>query len=121
LPPACAQPETPDAGRFRRYAEGTAAVALWMGIGLVFRLSANAYLATGNPIALGFQGSVRRGSLSAMRVRSAPPFRLGIRWTVIGLLLIIVPLINLVGLIRSHENPFSPAAAVWMAAAVVGA
>jgi hypothetical protein len=75
LPPACARPETPDAGRFRRYAEGTAAVALWMGIGLVFRLSANAYLASGIPTALGFQRFARRGSLRAMRVRSAPPTR----------------------------------------------
>jgi membrane protease YdiL (CAAX protease family) len=36
-------------------------------------------------------------------------------------LLSIVPLINLVGLIRSHQTPFRPADAVWLAAAVMGA
>jgi membrane protease YdiL (CAAX protease family) len=98
--------------------EGTAAVAVWMAIGLVFHISADAYLLLGIPITLGFQRYVRHAPLRAMCVRTAPPFRLGIGGAAIAIFLMIKPLIDLVNSVRSQESWI---VAAWLLAAIAGA
>jgi hypothetical protein len=70
--------DSPGASRVRRFVEGTAAVAGWMALGLVFHLSVEGYSLLGIPITIGFQRYARRAPLRAMWVRSAPPFHLGV-------------------------------------------
>jgi len=64
--------------RLHRLLESTLFVAAWMGLGLALRLDANAYVLLGIPLTLAFQHFVRRTPISALWVRSAPPF--GLRW-----------------------------------------
>ncbi|MBV8844851.1 MAG: CPBP family intramembrane metalloprotease [Bryobacterales bacterium] len=106
------------AGRIRRFTEGTAAVAVWMIVGLVFRMSANAYLLLGIPIAIGFQRYVRREPLPTMWVRKATPFHLGIGGITIAILLMVKPLIDLADAFRSREGL---AVCVWFLVAMTGA
>jgi hypothetical protein len=111
-------PDFPGSGRARRFAEGTAAVAVWMSLGMVWHMSAEGYLVLGIPITIGFQHYVRRAPLRAMWVRTAPPFRLGAGGIAIAILLTIKPLTNLVISIRSHEKL---AVDAWLLAAMAGA
>lgn len=67
----------PGAGsRARRLAEVTGFVAVWMALGLAFRLESNAYLLLGIPLTIVFQRLVRRAPIRALWLRAAPPFHL---------------------------------------------
>jgi hypothetical protein len=96
--------DAPSASRARRFLEGTAAVALWMALGLVLHLSAYGYLLLGIPITLAFQRYVRNAPLRAMWVRDAPPFQLHAGGVAIAIGLMMVPLIDLVNLLRSRAS-----------------
>jgi membrane protease YdiL (CAAX protease family) len=69
-----ARPAQTKTARLRRIVEVVVFVALWMGIGLRFRLDANAYLLLGIPLTAFFQLAVRRKPIRALWVRSAPAF-----------------------------------------------
>ena len=76
---------------FRRLAEVTAFVAVWMALGLAFRLDGNGYLLVGIPLTLAFQVLVRRAPIRALWLRDAPPFRLGAAGILIAAALLVVP------------------------------
>jgi Type II CAAX prenyl endopeptidase Rce1-like len=61
----------------RRLVETTAAVAVWISIGIGFHLRADGYLLLGVPLTAAFQWGVRREPLRALWVRDAPAFRMG--------------------------------------------
>jgi len=108
----------PSAGRVRRFAEGTLAVAVWIAIGIAFHLSANAYLLVGVPITIVFQRYVRRAPLLAVWVRTAPRFHLGMGGIAIAILLTVTPSI---GLVQAIGSRLDAADAGWMIAAMAGA
>jgi membrane protease YdiL (CAAX protease family) len=105
-------------GRVRRFLEGTGAVAVWMTFGLLFHLSADGYLLLGVPITFAFQLYVRRAPLRAMWVRDAPAFQLGTAGVAIAIGLMIVPAVDLVGLLRSRAGW---TVVGWYLAALAGA
>jgi hypothetical protein len=90
--------------RVRRFLEGTAAVAVWIALGLAFHISPNGYLILGVPITIIFHLYVRRTPLRAMWVRDAPPFRLGVVGVVVALLLMLLPAGDVVGLVIMHSK-----------------
>lgn len=104
--------------RTRRFLEGSAAVAVWMTIGLVFHTSANAYLLVGIPITIIFQRYVRRAPLKAMWVRDSPPFRLGLMGVTFAIGLSVTPLVDLIMQFRSHGTWIVDS---WYLVAIVGA
>jgi membrane protease YdiL (CAAX protease family) len=108
--------DSPGADRIRRFVEGTAAVAVWMALGLVLHTSPETYLLLGILITIGFQRYVRRAPLRALWVRQTPPFHLGASGVAIAILLTIKPLTNLVISIRSHEKL---AVDAWLLAAIM--
>lgn len=110
--------DAPSAGRTRRVLEGTAAVALWMTIGLVFHTSANGYLLAGIPITIIFQRYVRHAPLKAMWLRDSPPFQLGLLGTAFGIGLSILPLGDLIMLVRSRAGWTLD---TWYLVAIIGA
>ena len=110
--------DAPSASRARRFLEGTAAVALWMTLGLVLHLSAYGYLLLGIPITLAFQRYIRKAPLRAMWVRDAPPFQLRAGGVAIAIGLMIVPLVDLVNLLRSRASWGHDG---WNVAALAGA
>ena len=110
--------DAPSASCARRFLEGTAAVALWMTLGLVLHLSAYGYLLVGIPITLAFQRYVRKAPLRAMWVRDAPPFQLRAAGVAIAIGLMIVPLVDLVNLLRSRASWGHDG---WNVAALAGA
>lgn len=105
--------------RVRRFLEGTAAVAIWIALGLAFHISANGYLILGVPVTIAFQLYIRRAPLRAMWVRDAPPFRLGVVGVVIAIFLMLLPLGDLVGLIIMHSKNW--AIWLWLLSAIAGA
>ncbi len=115
--PSVSPPKALDPSLARRFIEGTVAVALWIAIGLIFELSANAYLIVGIPITLAFQKYVRRAPLRAMWVCSAPPFYLGLGGRVIAVVLLISPLVDLIRFVSLHQ---SLASSLWMLVAMAG-
>lgn len=81
-------------GRTRRFLEGTAFVAVWVSLGYLLPVDANAYLLLGVPLTAVFQLVVRRRPLRELWVRDGAPFRLG-RWGVaLAALLAVVPLVT---------------------------
>lgn len=113
--PAGAIVSPPGPGRFRRWAEGIAFVAVWTGLGWVLRLNPNAYLLLGVPLTVAFQRSVRREPIRAMWVREAPP--MGRLWVVPAAVLVVLPAISLGGAIFYRQWIIGG----WMAAGIVGA
>jgi membrane protease YdiL (CAAX protease family) len=85
-------PTSPRLGRARRLAECITFVALWVGLGVAYRLDANTYLLLGVPLTALFQLLVRRAPLRALWVRRAPPFRLGPRAVAVSAALAAYPL-----------------------------
>lgn len=85
--------ERPAAHPARRLLEGTAFVAVWVTLGYLLPVDANAYLLLGVPLTAVFQLLVRRRPLRELWVRDGAPFRLG-RWGVaLAVLLAVVPLV----------------------------
>jgi hypothetical protein len=54
-------------------------VGVWMAIGFILRLDANTYLLLGVPITIGFQLLIRKESLAALWMRSAPELNIA-KW-----------------------------------------
>ena len=108
------------AGRLRRIVEIILFVALWIGIGLRFRLDADAYLLLGVPLTAFFQLAIRRKPIRALWVRSTPAV-CGDRRMLIALSgLLVVPCIGLLHTLRSPSG-IDWIRAGWFASAVVGA
>ncbi len=105
--------------RTRRFLEGTAAVAVWVALGLAFPMSAYSYLILGVPITIIFQLYVRRAPLRAMWVRDAPPFRLGVSGVLIAILVMLFPIRNVVRLVTTHSNDWG--IWIWSLVAIAGA
>lgn len=103
----------------RRFLEGTAAVAVWMALGMAFPMSAFYYLLIGIPITILFQLFVRRAPLRAMWVRDAPPFRLGVYGVIIALLVVLVPIYNVVHMVTTHSKDLG--VWIWSLVAIAGA
>src|SRR5260370_5733083 len=80
----------------RRYTAVILFVGIWMALGWLLRVDANAYLLLGVPLTVLFQLLVHRQSLLALWVRGAPPFRLGWKGLLIALGLCVIPLLELV-------------------------
>lgn len=102
----------------RRILEVSAAVALWIALGLALHLSANAYLLLGIPLTAAFQWGVRRQPLRALWVRDAVPFRLGPAGWVTAALLAAYPGYRLVR--NLHARTYG-AETGWYLAAIAGA
>jgi Type II CAAX prenyl endopeptidase Rce1-like len=102
----------------RRLIEVTAAVALWIALGLALRLSPNAYLLLGIPLTAAFQLGVRRQPIRALWVRQAPPFRLGLPGWIAAAALATYPAVRLVAAMRSEGLSVN---ALWFLAAIAGA
>ena len=84
----------------RRLADVTAFVAVWMALGLAFRLDGNGYLLVGVPLTLVFQALVRRQPIRALWLRDAPPFHLDVAGILIAVALLVVPAYLLVVTVR---------------------
>lgn len=110
--------DAPTRSRARRFLEGTAAIGLWMVLGLLLHPSPYGYLLLGIPITLAFQRYVRKAPVRAMWVRDAPPFQLGTAGVAIAIGLMIVPLIDLINLLRSRASWDHDG---WNVAALAGA
>jgi len=82
--------------------EITAAVAIWIALGIIFHLGARSYLLLGIPITAGFQWGVRGQPLRALWLRDAPPFRLDAMGWAMTLLLAVYPCCRLVGDLRAR-------------------
>jgi hypothetical protein len=67
---------------------------------------------------IAFQRYVRNAPLRAMRVRDAPPFQLGTTGVAIAIGLMVVPLVDLVNLLRSRASWGHDG---WNVAALAGA
>lgn len=104
--------------RVRRILEVSSTVALWIALGLVFHLSANAYLLLGIPLTAAFQWGVRRQPLGALWVRDGVPFRLGATGWAIAIALATYPCYRLAVNLRAGGNGFERA---WYLAAAGGA
>jgi len=107
-----------DTGRARRTLEATAAVAVWIALGLVFHLDANTYLLLGIPLTAAFQWGVRRQPLRALWVRDAVPFRLGATGWAWAVVLAAYPCFRLGRNLRAGASGIETA---WYVAAVAGA
>jgi membrane protease YdiL (CAAX protease family) len=104
-------------GRTRRFLECAGFVAVWVGLGYLLPVDANAYLLLGVPLTAVFQLVVRRRPLRELWVRDGAPFRLG-RWGVaLAVLLAVLPLVTGVRALAAG----SWVVAGWMACAVAGA
>ena len=107
-----------ETGRTRRCLEVTAAVALWIGLGMVFHLSANAYLLLGIPLTAAFQWGIRRQPLRALWVRDAAEFRLGAAGWGLAAILAAYPCYRLVEHLRTTSFDIETG---WYMAAIAGA
>jgi hypothetical protein len=76
--------------------EVTIVVAVWIALGLVFRLSVNGYQLLGVFLIPAFQRIVRRQPFRALWLRDAPRFRLDTAGWCIALLLEICPAYHVV-------------------------
>lgn len=92
-------------------------VAVWMAIGWLFRLDANAYLLIGVPLLWAFQLGIRRQPLATLWLRDQPSFHLNWRGVMISLLLAVIPIIQLV----STFTVASWSIRLWLLCALVGA
>src|SRR3954466_8418448 len=70
-------------------------IALWMALGWVFHLGANAYLLLGIPLVIAFQLVVRREPLVRLWVRRAPRFQLNRAGWMFAILLAVTPALKL--------------------------
>jgi hypothetical protein len=104
--------------RLRRIIEVSAAVALWIALGIGFHLSTSWYLLLGIPLTATFQWAVRRQPLRALWVRDAVPFRLSATGWLIALALAAYPCYRLAENLRAGRYG---AVTVWYLAAVAGA
>lgn len=109
---------SPTPRRTIRILQAALAVALWIAVGLGFRLSANSYLLLGIPLTAAFQLIVRRQPLRALWVRDAVAFRLGARGWIMATLLAAYPCYRLAASIRAADPGLETA---WYLAAVAGA
>lgn len=75
----------------RRYIEVLGFVAVWMALGWIFHLDANAYLLIAVPLVGVFQRFIRRQPLRNLWVRDATTFRLGLVGIVLAALLMLAP------------------------------
>ena len=91
--------------QLRRGIEITAAVALWIAVGVGFHLSVNVYLLLGIPLTGAFQWGVRREPLRALWLRDARPFRLDAAGWVIAGLLAAYPFYRCVADLRTGPHP----------------
>src|SRR5208282_2331563 len=96
-----APPAPTKTARLRRIVEIGLFVALWIGIGLRFRLEANAYLLLGIPLTAFFQLVVRRKPIRALWVKSAQAVRWDGRMLIALLVLLVVPCVGLFHTLRS--------------------
>jgi membrane protease YdiL (CAAX protease family) len=103
--------------RSLRCMHAAAFVAVWLGIGLVFRLEPNSYLLVGVPLVVLFQLGVRREPLVKLWVRDAVNFRLGAWGIFLALGLVVAPA---VGLVRGFHTA-SWAAILWLVCCMAGA
>jgi membrane protease YdiL (CAAX protease family) len=101
----------------RRYLEVTGLVGVWMALGFVFALDANAYLLAGVPLMLAFQALVRRRPIAAMWVRDADAIRLDLPVIAIALVLALTPAYLLV---TAHRT-MSWVVVTWFCCAIAGA
>ena len=98
-------PRVSQTSQLRRAIEITAAVAIWVAIGIAFHLSVNVYLLLGIPLTAAFQWGVRREPLRALWLRDAQPFRLDPAGWVIAGLLAAYPFYRLVVDVRTGPHP----------------
>jgi membrane protease YdiL (CAAX protease family) len=103
--------------RVRRLLEATAFVAVWVALGYLLPVDANAYLLLGVPLTAAFQLLVRRRPLRELWVRDGPPFRLDRRGVALAVLLAVVPVV--IGVRALAGGAWVVAG--WTACAVVGA
>jgi membrane protease YdiL (CAAX protease family) len=114
---------TPERARLRRIAEGFSFIAMWMGLGYLFPMSAEAYLLMGVPLTIAFQVLVRRKRVRELWVRDsgADPFgpsRLSLRDLGVVTALAVAPLCW--GL-QTVMNGADLSSVGWYAAAIGGA
>ena len=92
-------------------------VGLWMALGWLLGLDANAYLLLGVPLTVAFQVGVARQPLRALWVRPAKAFRPTLAWIVIALALAALPVYELASAARTSGI----AVMLWYVAAIAGA
>jgi len=86
--------------RRRRVFETTAAIAIWIALGFLLKMTTSEYQMTGLALVLVFQVAVRRQPLRTLWVRNADSFRLdGFGW-MIALLLVICPTFHVIEDVR---------------------
>jgi hypothetical protein len=102
----------------RRLIEVTAAVALWVALGLAFRLSPNAYLLLGIPLTAAFQWGMSRRPLRELWVRDSVAFRLDAPGWAMAALLVIYPAFRLA---NAWPTEGLTARTLWFLAAMAGA
>jgi Type II CAAX prenyl endopeptidase Rce1-like len=91
--------------QLRRAIEITAAVTIWIALGICLHLSVNVYLLLGIPLTAAFQWGVRREPLRALWLRDAQPFRLDTAGWVIAGLLAAYPLFRFIADLRTGPHP----------------
>jgi hypothetical protein len=101
----------------RRLLEVTAFVAVWVTLGYLLPVDANAYLLLGVPLTAVFQLLARRRPLRELWVRDGAPFRLGRGAVALAALLAVVPLVAGVRALAAGAW----VVAGWTACAVAGA
>jgi membrane protease YdiL (CAAX protease family) len=102
----------------RRYIEVLAFVAVWMVLGWILHLDANAYLVIGVPLVGLFQCFIRRQPLRNLWVRDATTFRLSLVGIVLAGLLMLAPGYDLVVVALPKKLWI---AALWLLCAIAGA
>jgi membrane protease YdiL (CAAX protease family) len=103
--------------QYTRMGIAVAAVAIWMAVGWIFHLGANAYLVFGIPYLLLFQLAVARRPVTELWLRDPSPRRLP-GWTaLVALLFMIYPLTVLV----MHGMHAGWAIRFWLVGATLGA
>ena len=107
----------PAAHRTRRLLQGTAFVAVWIALGYLLPVDANAYLLLGVPLTAAFQLIGRCRPLRELWVRDGTPFRLDRCGLVLAALLAVTPVIALVQAVAAE----GPVATAWTVCAVAGA
>lgn len=102
---------TPDPGAADRgYGTGprwviaALSVAVWIVLGFVFRLSANAYLLLSIPFVVAFQLAVARQPLRRVWLRDATRFAWDVRTTVVFVLVAIVPAYSVLATARHGDG-----------------
>jgi membrane protease YdiL (CAAX protease family) len=93
-------------------------VGLWMALGWLLSLDAEAYLLLGVPLTIAFQLFVRREPLRALWVRAAPAWRRRAGWAVIAIALGALPVYELAARGAAQAGPV---AALSYLAAIAGA